>query len=58
MNLSVPELSPDLALVRKYAVSGPRYTSYPPATRFTTGPAGIGLEAAIAADLYAEAARA
>lgn len=25
----------DLALVRKYNVSGPRYTSYPPATRFS-----------------------
>ncbi len=41
---------PDLGLVRKYAISGPRYTSYPPATRFTAGPEEIGLEAAIAAD--------
>ena len=29
------ELSVDLNLVRKYDVTGPRYTSYPPATRFT-----------------------
>jgi oxygen-independent coproporphyrinogen-3 oxidase len=31
----VSELSVDLNLVRKYDVPGPRYTSYPPATRFT-----------------------
>lgn len=30
-------LDVDLGLVRKYSVSGPRYTSYPPATRFTDG---------------------
>ena len=41
---------PDLGLVRKYAIAGPRYTSYPPATRFTAGPVEIGLEAAIAED--------
>ena len=29
------ELSVDLDLVRKYDVPGPRYTSYPPATRFS-----------------------
>ena len=28
-------LKVDLALVRKYSVPGPRYTSYPPATHFT-----------------------
>ncbi len=28
-------LNVDLELVRKYNVAGPRYTSYPPATRFT-----------------------
>jgi oxygen-independent coproporphyrinogen-3 oxidase len=28
-------LNVDLELVRKYNVSGPRYTSYPPATKFT-----------------------
>ena len=29
------ELSVDLNLVRKYDMPGPRYTSYPPATRFS-----------------------
>ena len=28
-------LQVDLALIQKYNVPGPRYTSYPPATRFT-----------------------
>src|SRR5690242_17724098 len=28
-------LTVDLDLVRKYNVAGPRYTSYPPATKFT-----------------------
>ena len=31
------KLEVDLALVRKYNVAGPRYTSYPPATKFTDG---------------------
>jgi len=31
----VSELSVDLNLVRKYDMPGPRYTSYPPATRFS-----------------------
>lgn len=31
------KLAVDLALVRKYNVAGPRYTSYPPATKFTDG---------------------
>jgi len=31
----VSELSVDLNLIRKYDVPGPRYTSYPPATRFS-----------------------
>ncbi len=30
-------LKVDLALVQKYNVPGPRYTSYPPATKFTEG---------------------
>ena len=30
-------LQVDLDLVRKYNVAGPRYTSYPPATKFTDG---------------------
>jgi oxygen-independent coproporphyrinogen-3 oxidase len=46
--LSVAPL--DLALVRKYAVPGPRYTSYPPATRFHVDLAALDLEGAIAAD--------
>ena len=29
------KLSVDLNLVRKYDIPGPRYTSYPPATRFS-----------------------
>ena len=40
----------DLDLIRKYSIPGPRYTSYPPATRFTDKVAEIGIEAAIAAD--------
>ena len=47
---SPPAPALDLALVRKYSVAGPRYTSYPPATRFTAGPADIDLEAALAED--------
>jgi oxygen-independent coproporphyrinogen-3 oxidase len=31
----VKTLNVDLDLVRKYNVAGPRYTSYPPATKFT-----------------------
>ncbi len=34
-SLATSPASLDLDLVRKYAVAGPRYTSYPPATRFT-----------------------
>mgnify|MGYP001316480079 CR=1 FL=1 len=48
--LSAPETALDLSLVRKYAAAGPRYTSYPPATRFTFGPGEIGLEEAFAED--------
>ena len=29
------KLTVDLDLVKKYNVAGPRYTSYPPATKFT-----------------------
>ena len=32
-------LKVDLDLVQKYNVAGPRYTSYPPATKFTETPA-------------------
>jgi oxygen-independent coproporphyrinogen-3 oxidase len=37
----------DLGLIRKYSVPGPRYTSYPPATQFTTKWAPLQLEEAI-----------
>ncbi|PAW67154.1 MAG: oxygen-independent coproporphyrinogen III oxidase [Opitutia bacterium Tous-C1TDCM] len=40
----------DLDLIRKYSVPGPRYTSYPPATKFTADLPSLRLEAAIAAD--------
>lgn len=40
----------DLDLIRKFAVPGPRYTSYPPATRFTADFTPADLAAAIAAD--------
>jgi oxygen-independent coproporphyrinogen-3 oxidase len=40
----------DLDLIRKYAIAGPRYTSYPPATRFTPDFDWERLDAAIAAD--------
>lgn len=48
----MPALSPalDLDLIRKYAVPGPRYTSYPPATQFTTELASLDLEDAILQD--------
>jgi oxygen-independent coproporphyrinogen-3 oxidase len=40
----------NLDLIRKYSISGPRYTSYPPATKFTAELAPLGLDDAIAAD--------
>ena len=40
----------DLDLIRKYSIPGPRYTSYPPATRFTDKLAEVGIDEAIAAD--------
>jgi oxygen-independent coproporphyrinogen III oxidase len=40
----------DLGLIRKYSIPGPRYTSYPPATQFTTDLPTLDLEGAIAAD--------
>jgi oxygen-independent coproporphyrinogen-3 oxidase len=40
----------DLDLIRKYAIPGPRYTSYPPATQFTADLPALKLEEAIAAD--------
>ncbi|MFZ9683252.1 MAG: radical SAM protein [Cephaloticoccus sp.] len=48
----MPSLAPalDLDLVRKHAVPGPRYTSYPPATQFTADLAPLLLEEAILQD--------
>ncbi|MFM1851226.1 MAG: hypothetical protein RIS54_910 [Verrucomicrobiota bacterium] len=48
----MPTLAPalDLDLIRKHAVPGPRYTSYPPATQFTTDLAPLLLEEAILQD--------
>lgn len=40
----------DVDLIRKYSVPGPRYTSYPPATKFTDHVATLGLAEAIADD--------
>ena len=40
----------DLNLIRKYSVPGPRYTSYPPATKFTAAFGPAEAEAAIRAD--------
>ena len=50
---SVPTL--DLDLIRKYSIPGPRYTSYPPATKFTTDLASLRLDEAIATDNLAGA---
>ncbi|HXQ81016.1 MAG TPA: oxygen-independent coproporphyrinogen III oxidase [Opitutaceae bacterium] len=47
---AAPGAALDLDLIRKYAIAGPRYTSYPPATRFTPDFDRERLEAAIAAD--------
>jgi oxygen-independent coproporphyrinogen-3 oxidase len=40
----------DLDLIRKYSAAAPRYTSYPPATKFTADVAPLRLEESIAAD--------
>jgi oxygen-independent coproporphyrinogen III oxidase len=40
----------DLDLIRKYAIPGPRYTSYPPANKFRDRLPELDLDAAIAAD--------
>lgn len=47
-NTSLPPS--DLDLIRKYSIPGPRYTSYPPATKFTADLAALELEQAIASD--------
>jgi oxygen-independent coproporphyrinogen-3 oxidase len=50
----VKPLNVNLELVRKYNVAGPRYTSYPPATKFTAALAGPALAAMIAQNNTAE----
>jgi oxygen-independent coproporphyrinogen-3 oxidase len=58
MIASQPPLSsvaPDLDVIRKYSIAGPRYTSYPPATKFTPQVASVGIEEAILADNQPEA---
>jgi oxygen-independent coproporphyrinogen-3 oxidase len=40
----------DLDLIRKYSIPGPRYTSYPPATKFTADLEPLGLDEAIRDD--------
>ena len=40
----------DLSLIRKYSIPGPRYTSYPPATRFTAELSLLGLDDTIVKD--------
>ena len=47
---AAPSRPLDLDLIRKYSIPGPRYTSYPPATKFTTELESLGLEDAILAD--------
>lgn len=48
------KLPVDLALVQKYNVPGPRYTSYPPATKFTEAVAWDTLAAEVAANNQTE----
>lgn len=45
-----PIRSLNLDLIRKYSIPGPRYTSYPPATKFTSELTALGLEEAILED--------
>lgn len=47
------KLEVDLALVRKYNVAGPRYTSFPPATKFTDHVSWPDLREKIAANNHA-----
>ena len=47
---TAPTTGLDLDLIRRYAIPGPRYTSYPAATQFTTAFSHAAAEAAILAD--------
>lgn len=49
-NHSPAPASLDLGLIRKYSIPGPRYTSYPPATKFTEDVAALALDDAILDD--------
>jgi oxygen-independent coproporphyrinogen-3 oxidase len=40
----------DLDLIRKYSIPGPRYTSYPPATKFVSDANGLRIDDALAED--------
>lgn len=55
-NFSSASAPLDLALIRKYSIPGPRYTSYPPATKFTGDVAGQRLIDAIDEDNANDAA--
>ncbi|MCX6953524.1 MAG: oxygen-independent coproporphyrinogen III oxidase [Verrucomicrobia bacterium] len=48
--LPSPAVSLDLDLIRKHSIPGPRYTSYPPATKFTADQESYELEDAIDED--------
>lgn len=53
MYSSIESIAPaqlDFDLIRKYSIPGPRYTSYPAATQFTTDLASLKLDQAIYAD--------
>ena len=54
-NASPPDPPLDLGVIRKYSIAGPRYTSYPPATKFTFPGEARELEDAIADDNRPEA---
>lgn len=45
----------DLELIKKYSIAGPRYTSYPPATKFTAELPPLALEDAIRDDNASDA---
>jgi oxygen-independent coproporphyrinogen-3 oxidase len=47
---AVPTAALDLDLIRKYAVPGPRYTSYPPANKFAEDKGTLDISGSLAAD--------
>lgn len=50
LNAAMTSLSVDLNLVKKYNIAGPRYTSYPPATKFSESISWEDLDARIDAN--------